>query len=120
MEFVTNMSTPRANAASIAVNDTTLWVTGGVDHNWNILKSTEFATLHGSQPGPDLHYDIDHHAMVAINTSVSMIIGGDTTGVGGATATTFYYDHFKGIYYSSTSFPHINCAKDLLIVKKKP
>ena len=88
--FVTHMSVRRWFAASIVLNDNKLWVTGGYGFNWGI-SSTEYVTVTGAMPGPDLPFNLHHHAMVAINRTCSMIIGG----IGGSTAGSwsFFYDH---------------------------
>ena len=62
--FVTNVS---SSAASIVLNDNTLWV---------MSSSSELVTLSGIKPGPDLPMDISQHAIVAINNSCSMFICG--------------------------------------------
>ena len=50
------MSTKRYGAASVAIDDSTLWVTGGYNwvaggYNGYFLSSTEFIRLDGTQPG---------------------------------------------------------------------
>ena len=89
--LVTHMSVERKDAASIVLNGTTLWVTGGRGNNGR-LASTEKITMEGTMPGPDLIVALQEHAMVAINSTVSMIIGGWD---GSNSASTFYYDHIK-------------------------
>ena len=74
-------------AASIVVNDTTLWVTGGYDNTFISLKSTDFVTLEGSQPGPDMPQALVAHTMVAINESYIMFI---------FDGQTLYYDYKTG------------------------
>ena len=99
--FVTNTSVRRSFVASIVLNDNTLWVTGGCDTNINgtigyLLASTEKLTLAGTTPGPDLPTTLHKHAIVAINSTVSMVIGGwDGNGWDG-TASMFYYNHIEG------------------------
>ena len=72
--LVTHMSVKRFYAASIVLNDNTLWVAGGKYRG--IYKSTEYVTISGTLPGPDLPFPLYHHAMVAINSTCSMVIGG--------------------------------------------
>ena len=72
--LVTHMSVKRLYAASIVLNDNTLWVAGGKYSG--IYKSTEYVTISGTLPGPDLPFPLYHHAMVAINSTCSMVIGG--------------------------------------------
>jgi hypothetical protein len=86
--LATHMSVGRVNAASIVINDNTLWVTGG--YNSGILASTEYVTLTGTIIGPDLPMALSAHALVAINSSCSMVIGGHSNDW---SASTFFYDH---------------------------
>ena len=79
----------RENAASIVLNDNTLWVTGG--YNGVGLASTEYVKMTGTMLGPDLPMALGYHAMVAINSTCSMVIGG--ANYNGISALTFFYDH---------------------------
>ena len=45
------MSTPRRLAASITINDTALWITGGLTPNLPPSNSSEFVTIDGTTPG---------------------------------------------------------------------
>jgi hypothetical protein len=103
--FVTHMSVGRASAASIVINDNTLWVTGGSGGSGSIggefLASTEYVTLTETMPGPTMPIGLFHHAMVAINSTFSMVIGGTAgnwiqtlimTGTA-QTILTYFYDH---------------------------
>jgi N-acetylneuraminic acid mutarotase len=80
--LVTHMSVWRKYAASIVFNDNTLWVTGGYGGGGGAgtvavyFASTEYVTVTGTMPGPDLPMDLYKHAMVAINSTFSMVIGG--------------------------------------------
>ena len=85
-EIIGHLSVKRYFAASIAVNDTTLWVTGGID-DASMLKSTDFVTLEGSQPGPDMPQALYGHTMVAINDSYIMFT---------FNGLTLYCDHMTG------------------------
>ena len=93
--LITHMSVGRMNAASIVLSDTILWVTGGIygDNFGNILASTEKVTTTGTMHGPDLPIALSYHAMVALNSAVSMVIGGYSVSYH---ASTFYYDHIQG------------------------
>jgi hypothetical protein len=100
--LVTHMSVRRSNAASIVLNDNTLWITGGYGHGLGTgrLASTEYVTVTGTILGPDLPMTLEYHAMVAINSSCSMVIGGYSDwelGIGYYDdyyhASTFFYDH---------------------------
>ena len=87
----THISVGRDGAASIVINDNTLWVTGGYyENNYGgvYLASTEYVTMTKSMHGPDLPMNLAGHAMVAFNNTYSMVIGG------------FFY----GYFYASTIF----------------
>ena len=56
--------------------------------------STEYVTLTGTIPGPDLPRVMYGHAMVAINSTCSMFIGGsEVRSYGYHYASTFFYNH---------------------------
>jgi hypothetical protein len=84
----THISVGRDGAASIVINDNTLWVTGG--YNGDRLASTEYVTVTGTMLGHDLPMALVGHAMVAINSTCFMVIGGYSNN--GYSASTFYYD----------------------------
>ena len=92
-KFVTKMSVKRRWAASIVLNETILWITGGAGgDNWNHFASSEYIRLAGSSPGPDLPMALSGHAMIAINATHSMVIGGADSG-NYQLDLTFYFDH---------------------------
>jgi len=106
--LVTHMSVARSHIASIVLNDNTLWVTGGSTDELYYsaaLSSTEKVTLNGIMPGPDLPMALRSHAMVAINTTASIVIGG-LDGSYTASASTFYYDHIGGEWINGPSLIH--------------
>ena len=84
---ITHMSAKRQYAASLVIDKTKLWITGGV-----YLASSEYITLEGIEPGPELPTMLDSHALVAIDNTLSMLIGGSIT-ENVATKTTHYFDH---------------------------
>ena len=92
----THMAAKRAYAASLVIDETTLWITGG----WSsdtvstqaILDTSELITLEGNELGPQLPIHVDLHALVAIDNTLSMLIGGETTG-SVIIPTTHYFDH---------------------------
>ena len=98
--LVTHMSIGREDAASIVINDNTLWVTGGYNVNGGYLASTEYVTVTGTMPGPDLPMANNAHAMVAINSTCSMVIGGSSNDY---YALTFFYDHNEGEWINGPS-----------------
>ena len=97
--LVTHMSVGRRFAASIVFNDNTLWVTGGYNYD-GILATTEYVTVTGTMLGPDLPMALESHAMVAINSTCSMVIGGTSYGY---SASTFYYDRNEGEWITGPS-----------------
>ena len=69
----------------------------GVYHN-----STEYITMAGTMPGPDMPIALEEHAMVAINSTVCMVIGGRNFDVY-RSASTFYYDDIEGEWINGPS-----------------
>ena len=100
--LVTHMSVVRWGAASIVLNDNTLWVTGGINYG-GTLASTEYLKMTGTMPGPDLPMALDEHAMVTINNTCSMVIGGWDGYNGVNSASTFYHDHNEGEWINGPS-----------------
>ena len=74
------MSTLRSNAAGVVINGSTLWITGGKDHNANVFSSTEFIQENETMPGPKLPIPLVGHTMVNIDNDLTMVIGGGLTG----------------------------------------
>ena len=105
----THMSTKRTYAASIVIDETTLWITGG----WNsdswisvsvyigILDTSELITLEGNELGPQLPIHVDLHALVAIDNTLSILIGGRTPVNNEIviTETTHYFDHQENTWF---------------------
>ena len=98
--LVTYMSVGRWYAASIVINDNILWVTGGLAQNLGYLATTEYVTVTGTILGPDLPMTLADHAMVAINSTYSMVIGGFNAM---NFASTHYYDHNEGKWITGPS-----------------
>ena len=76
-----SMLSNRTNAASlITQNLHTIWITGGHDENWPYLDSSELVSSDGStEEGPSLSWPVyakDGHAIVSINETSSLLIGG--------------------------------------------
>ena len=104
--LVTHMSVGRYKAASIVLNDKTLWVTGG-QNDGEILASTDYVTINRTLSGPNLPIALYRHAMVAINSSCAMVIGGLVQlQPDKESASTFYYDHIKGKWSDGPSLIH--------------
>ena len=96
--LITHMSAKRAYAASLVINGASLWITGGWSSDTGRLASSEYITLEGSIPGPDMPIYISSHALVAINKTCSLLIGGRTTG--SVTIPTVYYFEHEGKYWN--------------------
>ena len=47
----TSVTTARKSAASVTKNDSVLWITGGMDENFNRLSSSEFVLFSTNNPG---------------------------------------------------------------------
>ena len=92
--LVVKMTTKRAGAASVTINSTSLWITGGLNGN-NVLSSSEFVQMEGTMPGPELPIAVYYHAMINTRNDLTMVIGGKTTG-NYYSAKTFYYNHNYG------------------------
>ena len=99
-KLVTHMSFARYGAASIVLDDNTLWVTGGYNHGGS-LASTEYVTVTGTMSGPDLPMANYGHAMVAINKTCSMVIGGGNYQA--YFSSTFFYDRNEGEWINGPS-----------------
>ena len=100
--LVTHMSVARWYAASLVLHDNILWVTGG--YNSFYLASTEYVTMTETMFGPDMPLAVMHHAMVAINSTFSIVIGGSSNHEPFIIHTsTFFYDHNEGEWINGPS-----------------
>ena len=69
----------RSGAASVALDQNTLWIVGGF--NGNRLSSTEFIKLgQPSVKGRDLPFTIRNHSMIQYDETSIYIIGGEQNG----------------------------------------
>jgi hypothetical protein len=70
----------RYYSASLTLNSSHLWITGG--NNGNVLLQTsEFVSI--GQPavqGPDLPYAVFGHCLVGVNSSTALLCGGENSG----------------------------------------
>ena len=98
--IVAHMSVGRRYAASIVLHDNSLWVTGGIDGGGEDLASTEYVTVTGTMLGPDLPIALYFHAIVAINRTCTMVIGGRSDG---SYASTFFYNRNEGEWITGPS-----------------
>ena len=109
--IVTHMSVKRENAASIVLDGNILWVTGGSGSVSGVVvqhASTEYVTLAGTMLGPNLPQALTNHAMVAINKTCSMVIGGISADYSATTYfneqdRTLFYDHNEGEWITGPS-----------------
>ena len=114
--LVTHMSAVRSHAASIVLNGNALWITGGSE-SYDILESTEYVKMSGTMPGPDLPMGLSLHALVAINNTVSMHIGGYADGWPPYTsASTFYHDHIGGQWINGPSLMQARSSHAAVVV----
>jgi hypothetical protein len=73
------MREERSFSASLTLNSTHLWITGG-DIAYT-LQTSEFVSI--GQPavkGPDLPYAVDRHCLVGVNSSTALLCGGKKNG----------------------------------------
>ena len=83
------MMTKRKYAASIVIEPGKLWILGGV--HLSTLSSTEFIFSDGrNEDGPPMPIALERHAMVKINDTTSILVGG--YGSGDYSKRTWYYD----------------------------
>ena len=73
-EKSTNMLSKRYGAASVIINETILWVSGGND-GISTLSSTEFIESE-STAGPELPEALEGHKMIDITDDSTLLIGG--------------------------------------------
>ena len=86
------------NSFEIFCIDTSLWISGGIMDN-NVYESSEFIIIGEdgnitTSKGPDLPIPLFKHAMVSINNTLSMIIGGLSSDLFKESALTFWYDNY--------------------------
>jgi hypothetical protein len=71
----------RGYSASLTLNSTHLWITGGEKDSGKYLSSTEFVSI--GQPavrGPYLPYAVKRHCLVRVNSSTALLCGGYNNG----------------------------------------
>jgi hypothetical protein len=71
----------RYRAAAVVLDDSRLWVTGGLNGYPNYLASTEYVSLDPSKrgPGPDLPVAVWTHCMVKTDATHVMVLGKDVS-----------------------------------------
>ena len=120
------LQTKRFLASSVVINDTTLWVTGGVTYqgqdfkaeNLKEVQTTELVTLDKSVSGPDLiHMPVKGHCLISVSESKAMLTGGMRKLEGKkimVTKHTYFYDFraeewSRGPWMTFSRFGH-GCA----------
>jgi hypothetical protein len=70
----------RGYSASLTLNSSHLWVTGGYNGNvW--LQTSEFVSIgQPSVQGPDLPNAVGNHCLVGVNSSTALLCGGSNNG----------------------------------------
>ena len=79
-----------------------LWITGGTDNyanGDNVHQNSEYIIIGEDEnitttQGPDLPIPLFKHAMVSINNTLSMVIGGLSSDLFKESALTFWYDNY--------------------------
>ena len=104
----------RDNAASLVLNETILWVTGGRSYEMSWYVDTQFTSNTsdfigieaGLQPGPDLPLPFKFHSMIGINSTLSMIIGGSHQYPQKYSPLTFWFYHRESKWVEAPSLNH--------------
>jgi hypothetical protein len=66
----------RGFSASLTLNRTHLWITGGLNGNV-LLQTSEFVSMgQAAVKGPDLPYAVQLHCLVGVNSSTALLCGG--------------------------------------------
>jgi hypothetical protein len=69
----------RVNSASLTLNSTHLWITGGYGNGY--LQTSEFVSIgQAAVKGPDLPYAVDFHCLVGVDSSTALLCGGENNG----------------------------------------
>ena len=76
----TNMRTPRDSASAVQIDPNQAIIIGGMDGNYDALKSTEVKTSTGSEEGKDFPVTIKYHCSFKINSTHALVTGGDQDG----------------------------------------
>ena len=115
---VIGMSIHRAYPASVTINKTNLWVTGGLTYGtsleslYQVLSTTDVidAQYKTHTPGPELPQKLFGHCALSINQQEVMMVGGyqgDTIWEAKSTSTTHIY-HFENGWRKG---PNMNAAR---------
>jgi hypothetical protein len=70
----------RGYSASLTLNSTHIWITGGYNGNKR-LQTSEFVSMgQAAVKGPDLPYAVEGHCLVGVNSSTALLCGGQNSG----------------------------------------
>jgi hypothetical protein len=70
----------RYYSASLTLNSSHLWITGGFG-NGLYLQTSEFVSIgQAAVEGPDLPYAVAYHCLVGVNSSTALLCGGQNNG----------------------------------------
>jgi hypothetical protein len=72
----------RGYSASLTLNSTHIWITGGYNEGNGYLQTSEFVSIgQAAVKGPDLPYTVAYHCLVGVNSSTALLCGGYNGGV---------------------------------------
>ena len=96
-KYIGQLTDVRRCGASVVLSNNTLWVTGGgYGQISKRVKTTELVTKEGkTSKGPDLPLALSRHAIVALNSGVFIIIGGESDN-DYYSSSTYFYEEKKG------------------------
>ena len=104
-ESIAPMKEERAHAKSI-ITQGQIWVTGG--HGNKIHSSTDYIPKKFSSNEPILPEPVERHAIISINDTTSMLIGGYTT-YNFYSRKTYYFNHHSQIWNDGPSLMNGRC-----------
>ena len=93
-------------AASVPINDTKLWITGGATGTAR-MSNTELIYQDKVLPGPELPLAVNSHCIIPLNTQEYLLVGGNSNQ--GISAKTFIYDFTNGVWRNG---PNLNFARN--------
>ena len=71
----------RIFGSSVKLNNSAMWITGGLDKNWENLMSTILVTTNGSKMDVNLPISFESHCMVYFKENSILMIGGIQDGM---------------------------------------
>ena len=97
----------RAFAASVVLNESTLWVTGGLGLGYQGLNSTELVNLNQNksfESSIKLPINLQLHCLIKINEKQIMLVGGLSSN--GPEARTYLFDFDTMIWYPGVNLTY--------------